>query len=156
MSLKKSCLLSLLSLCTVSNIMIFSAQEGQAKMPTVKLGNEEVKLEVASSDAEIAQGLMYRTSLPETQGMVFLFNPPRKVAFWMYHCFINLDMLFVKDGKIVKISHNVPPCKETDPEKCPRYPAEGEIEVSEVIEVAGGYAERHGVKEGDSVTFQFQ
>ena len=124
-------------------------------MPTVKLGNEEVKLEVASTDQEIAQGLMYRTALPETQGMVFLFNPPRKVAFWMYHCFINLDMLFVKDGKIVKISHDVPPCKSTNPDECPRYPQEGEIEVSEVIEVSGGFAERHGVKEGDSVNFQF-
>ncbi len=72
-------------------------------LPTVKLGDQEVKLEVASSSEEIEHGLMYRTSMPETQGMVFLFHPHRPVAFWMYHTLISLDMLFVRDGKIVKI-----------------------------------------------------
>jgi uncharacterized membrane protein (UPF0127 family) len=132
-----------------------SSNQGLAMMPTVKLGDQEVKLEVAQTDKEIQQGLMFRTSLPETQGMVFLFKPPRPVAFWMYNCFINLDMLFVKDGKIVKISHDVPPCKSTNPDECPRYPSEGTVEVSEVIEVAGGYCKRHGVKEGDNVNFNF-
>jgi uncharacterized membrane protein (UPF0127 family) len=132
-----------------------SSYQGLAMMPTVKLGDQDVKLEVAQTDKEIQQGLMFRTSLPETQGMVFLFKPPRPVAFWMYNCFINLDMLFVKDGKIVKISHDVPPCKSTNPDECPRYPSEGTVEVSEVIEVAGGYCKRHGVKEGDTVNFDF-
>lgn len=132
-----------------------SGLEALAKMPEVKLGNEVVKLEVASTDKEVQRGLMYRTNLPETQGMVFLFNPPRPVAFWMYHCFINLDMLFIKNGKIVKISKNVPPCKSKDSTECPTYPADGQVEVDQVIEVAGGYCERHGVKEGDSVAVDF-
>ena len=149
-SLKQKCFSLLLILCS---FLYLTTKEALAMMPTVKLGNEEVKLEVAQTDAEIQQGLMYRTALPETQGMVFLFNPPRPVAFWMYHCFINLDMVFIKDGKIIKISHDVPPCKSTDPNQCPRYPSEGEVEVSHVIELAGGFCERHGVKEGDSVTF---
>ncbi|MBA4077829.1 MAG: hypothetical protein C0508_22565, partial [Cyanobacteria bacterium PR.023] len=73
----------------------FTCREALAMLPTVKLGDQEVKLEVASSKEEIENGLMYRTSMPETQGMVFLFHPHRPVAFWMYHTLISLDMLFV-------------------------------------------------------------
>ncbi len=146
-----------LALCTLAALLItpFSEVAALAKMPEVKLGNEVVKLEVASTDKEVQKGLMYRTNLPETQGMVFLFNPPRPVRFWMFHCFITLDMLFIKDGKIVKISQNVPPCKAKVAGECPLYPADGEVEADQVIEVAGGYCARHEVKEGDTVKVDF-
>jgi uncharacterized membrane protein (UPF0127 family) len=126
-----------------------------AKMPIAQIGDNKIKLEVASTPAQIERGLMYRTALPEDQGMVFLFRPPSGVKFWMAHCFISLDMLMIKDGKIVKIFENVPPCKEADVSKCPTYPALSEptINVSEVVEVLGGYSKRHGVKEGDAVKF---
>lgn len=127
------------------------ASPAQAFLPEVQLGSERVKLEVASTDAEVQRGLMYRTNLPETQGMIFVFSPPREVAFWMAHCFIHLDMIFIKDGKIVEISKNVPPCKAKNDQDCPRYPEAGAIDVSHVIEVAGGYCDRHGVKVGDTV-----
>jgi len=130
------------------------AGSADAKMPSVKIGKNVVKLEVAASDKEIQRGLMYRTSMPEDQGMVFLFHPPRAVNFWMYHTLIPLDMLFVKDGKIVKIFENVPPCRSEDPKECPLYPEGPGMTVSEVIELNGGYSKRHEVKEGDSVNFQ--
>lgn len=136
-------------------LTMFNSSGAFAMLPTVKLGSEVVKLEVAKTDEEIQRGLMFRTSLPETQGMVFLFHPKRGVSFWMYHCHISLDMLFVKDGKIVKICRDVPPCTSENPKDCPTYPGEGLIEVSEVIEVNGGFCQRHGVKEGDSVNFDF-
>jgi uncharacterized membrane protein (UPF0127 family) len=125
-----------------------------AKMPVVRIASKNVvKLEVASTPAEIEHGLMYRTFLPEDCGMVFLFHPPRAVKFWMYHTLISLDMCFVNDGKIVKIFHNCPPCRSEDPSRCPTYP-ESEMMVSEVIELNGGYAQRHGIKEGDEVSFE--
>lgn len=130
------------------------SEAAQAKMPTGKIGaNNTVKLEVAQTEKEIERGLMYRTSLPEDQGMVFIFSPPRPVNFWMAHCFISLDMLFVKDGKIIKIFDNVPPCHAQNERDCPTYPAGMGIEVSEVVELAAGYSKRHNVKVGDPVTF---
>ncbi len=126
----------------------------EAKMPTGKIGaNNTVKLEVAQTEQEIERGLMYRTSLPEDQGMVFIFNPPRPVNFWMAHCFISLDMLFVKNGKIIKIFENVPPCRAQNEHDCPTYPAGAGLEVSEVVELAAGYSKRHNVKVGDPVSF---
>ncbi len=128
---------------------------GSAATPVARIGRDNlVKLEVAATEQEIERGLMYRTELPEQNGMVFLFNPPRKVNFWMYHTLIPLDMLFIKDGKIVRLFQNVPPCKSEDPRGCATYPAGDGIEVTEVVELAGGYAQRHGVKEGDPVSFE--
>jgi uncharacterized membrane protein (UPF0127 family) len=143
----------------VLTAFLLSAGKGaHAMMPTVKLGSEMVKLEVAETAREIEDGLMYRTSMPETQGMVFLFHPPRGVAFWMYHTLIPLDMIFIKDGKIQKICKDVPPCKNKDPQgkDCDVYPDRNLIQASEVIEVNGGFCDRHGVKEGDEVKFDFK
>ncbi|MBY0356965.1 MAG: DUF192 domain-containing protein [Candidatus Obscuribacterales bacterium] len=124
-----------------------------AFFPTAEIGKERIKLEVAQSAQQIERGLMYRTSLPEDSGMVFLFTPARPVRFWMRNCFISLDMLFIKNGKIVRICHDVPPCKAAKAADCPLYPENGEIEASEVLEVNAGYAAKHGIKEGDTIKF---
>lgn len=133
----------------------FSTVAAQAKMPIAEIGDNKIQLEVAASEPQIRRGLMYRTALPEDNGMVFLFRPSHGVRFWMAHCFISLDMLMIKGGKIARIFENVPPCKATDESECPTYPASTEpaVEVSEVVEVNGGYAKRHGIKEGDTVKF---
>jgi uncharacterized membrane protein (UPF0127 family) len=130
------------------------AGRADAKMPMVRLGKDNiVKVEVATTEAEIQRGLMFRTSLAQDSGMIFLFRPNRPVKFWMFNCLISLDMLFVKDGKIVKICENVPPCKSKVPDECPTYP-DSPIDVTEVVEVSAGYAKAHGLKEGDTVSFE--
>ncbi len=124
-------------------------------MPSARIGNNLVKLEVATTPEQIERGLMYRTSLAPDSGMVFIFHPARPVKFWMYHTLIPLDMCFVYQGRIVKIFENVQPCHSEDPRQCPTYPQEDPgINVTEVIEVAGGYAKSHGIKEGDKVTYE--
>ena len=135
----------------VAPVSINGAGSADAKVPAAKIGENTVKLEIASSQAEIEKGLMFRTSMPEDQGMVFLFHPAQPVNFWMCHTLIPLDMLFVEKGKIVKIFHDVPPCKSPNCTDCPTYPAGEGKRVTEVIEVNGGYAARHNIKEGDKV-----
>ncbi len=131
------------------------AGKADAKMPMVRLGKDNiVKVEVATTEKEIQRGLMQRTGLAPDAGMIFLFRPNRPVNFWMYNCLISLDMIFVKNGKIVKICENVPPCKSKDPHDCPVYPEGAAIDVSEVVEVNAGYAKAHGLKEGDPVSFE--
>lgn len=132
-----------------------NAAEATSKMPLARLGKNTVKLEVASTQAEVQRGLMFRTSMPEDAGMVFIFHPENEVQFWMFHTLIPLDMLFIKDGKILKICQNVPPCKSANPRECPTYPSEGPIRITEVLELNGGYAARHGIKEGDKINFEF-
>lgn len=133
--------------------LVLCSSAAQAKVPIAEIGNNKIKLEVAQTKEQIERGLMFRTSLPEDHGMIFLFRPARPVRFWMFNCNISLDMLFIRNSKIVKISHEVPPCKSKNPQECPLYPVDGEIEASEVLELSSGYCERHGVKEGDTIKF---
>ncbi|HEY9784648.1 MAG TPA: DUF192 domain-containing protein [Candidatus Obscuribacterales bacterium] len=160
MSRSKEAIVRLAFLTVIGVAALFSqgstgeAGRADAKMPSVRIGKDHVvKLEVALTPQEIERGLMYRTSLAQDAGMVFLFRPPRPINFWMYHTLIPLDMLFVRDGKIIKIFENVPPCKSEDPRKCPTYPEGPGLLASEVIEVNGGYCKAHGIKEGDPVVF---
>lgn len=152
----------LCALVVIAVVALFSqgagdAGKADAKMPMVRLGKDNiVKVEVATTQAEIERGLMQRTGLAQDAGMIFLFRPARPANFWMYNCLISLDMIFVKDGKIVKIFENVPPCKHRYEErhKCPTYPQGEGIMVTEVVEVNAGYAKAHGLKEGDQVSFE--
>lgn len=132
-----------------------SVEVEAASMPTAQIGENKIKLEVSSTPEQIQRGLMWRTAMPEDSGMVFLFRPESPVRFWMKNCYMSLDMLMIRDNKIVRIFENVPPARNTPDEQCPRYPGEGEpaVPVTEVVEVNAGYAKRHGIKEGDSVKF---
>ncbi len=116
----------------------------------VSIGEKIIKLEVASSAQQQALGLMYRNSLADDRGMLFPFDPPRSVNFWMKNVVINLDMIFLKDGQIVSIAANVPPCTN---EPCPIY---GPVQpIDQVIELRGGRAAELGLKEGDRLTVEF-
>lgn len=94
---------------------------------------EIIGLEVAETSQQQALGLMYRTALPDNRGMLFPFNPPRSVSFWMRNVEINLDMIFIRDGIVVDIAANVPPCTTTP---CPTYGPAG-VNVDAVIELRG-------------------
>src|SRR5436305_3637336 len=73
-------------------------------------GAVEVSLEVAATPEERERGLMYRTSLAEGRGMLFVFDEDRNHSFWMKNTLIPLDMLFIaRDGTVVGIHANATP-----------------------------------------------
>ena len=109
-----------------------------------------VALEVARTEPERSRGLMFRTSMAEQAGMIFLFERPGVYPFWMKNTLIPLDMFWTDTtGKVVWIAESVPPC-QADPS--PEYPPKAVA--SYVIETNGGFAKRHGVKVGDVVTLR--
>jgi uncharacterized protein len=116
----------------------------------VLLANQMFELEVAKTQQQQAIGLMYRTFLPPNRGMLFPFTPAQPVRFWMKHCKIPLDMVFLHQGKVVSISANVPPCT-TEP--CPQYGPD--VLVDQVIELQSGRAAAIGLKVGDVAKVQF-
>ena len=70
-------------------------------------------VETALSNDEMATGLMYRKSMPEENGMIFVFPSPRNTAFWMKNTYIPLDMIFIDESnKISGMVENVPPLSE--------------------------------------------
>ena len=102
------------------------------------------EVELALTGAQRAQGLMYRRSLAEDGGMLFLYGGAGVLSMWMKNTPIPLDMMFIApDGLIVEIAERtVPYSLETISS---RFPA------SAVLEVNGGTVARLGIQPGDRV-----
>jgi uncharacterized membrane protein (UPF0127 family) len=108
------------------------------------------RLELARTPEEQAQGLMYRESLPERSGMLFLFGDRAPHKFWMKNTMIPLDMIWLDAlGKVLFVSADTPPCK-ADP--CPTYGPE--TPADRVLEIAGGKAKQEGVTVGTTLRFE--
>jgi uncharacterized membrane protein (UPF0127 family) len=101
-----------------------------------------IPLEIMDTPEKQITGMMDRDELKG--GMVFPYNQVSKKNFHMEGCKIPLDIIFINQGKIDKIHHSCPPCKQTP---CPQYSGLAD----NVIELEGGYCKKHGIKEGDEV-----
>jgi uncharacterized membrane protein (UPF0127 family) len=105
--------------------------------------------ELAVTDDERAQGLMFRDKIDEDQAMLFLFEEEDIHSFWMKNMRFAIDILWL-DGerRIVHIEKRVPPCPK-DP--CPSYvPAAA---AAFVLEVQSGFVEKHGLRLYDRIEF---
>lgn len=108
----------------------------------VIFGADTVVAEVARSESERAQGLMYRESLGEDAGMLFVFPDAALRSFWMQNTYIALDIAFMDPAfRIVDIQQMEP--MTTDPHDS-RGPAMFALEVNQ------GWFEAHGVRVGDT------
>jgi uncharacterized protein len=106
-------------------------------------------VELARSPEEQAQGLMFRESLPEKTGMLFLFSDNGVHRFWMKNTMIPLDMVWMDGaGRVLFVSADTPPCK-ADP--CPSYGPEAPA--ASVLEIAGGKAAREKIVVGAVLKF---
>ncbi len=124
------------------------AETGAASGPAVVLrpGGREVvfKVELARTDAERQRGLMYREHLPADVGMLFLFERPGPLSFWMRNTYIRLDIIFIgADHRIVGIVENAEPRTETSRQ----VPGDSQI----VLEINGGLSSRLGLAAGMAV-----
>ncbi|MGL5873860.1 MAG: DUF192 domain-containing protein [Xenococcaceae cyanobacterium] len=135
-----------------TSVNVFEAENLGQVLPvtaTAIMGGETIELEVAQTPQQQALGLMYRKSLADNRGMLFSFEEARIAQFWMKNCLIPLDMIFLKEGKIVEIVANAPPCQSNP---CPVYGPL--IPVDGVIELREGRAAQLGLKVRDSVLIQ--
>ncbi|HEU0218102.1 MAG TPA: DUF192 domain-containing protein [Stellaceae bacterium] len=108
-------------------------------------GPQKFAIELALSDAQMEQGLMFRRSMPANAGMLFDFKHPTNVTMWMKNTLIPLDMLFLDNGaRIIDIRERaVPYSTDIIASRVPaRY----------VIELNGGTVARLGIKPGDQVS----
>ncbi|NNE79086.1 MAG: DUF192 domain-containing protein [Silicimonas sp.] len=102
-------------------------------------GQARFSVEVADDGAERSQGLMHRESLPRSAGMLFVYDAPQFVSFWMRNTLIPLDMIFMDaTGKVVRVHENAIPLDETG--------IEGGEGIQYVLEINGGLASRLGIE----------
>jgi len=105
-----------------------------------------ISVELALTDPEKAQGLMFRESMPKDAGMVFPFDGLEIRPFWMKNCHFPLDLVYAtKDGTVVEVIRAVPPCPP-DPAPCPN--TEPKAKSDTVLEVNAGVADATGTVVG--------
>ncbi|MCU9846683.1 DUF192 domain-containing protein [Defluviimonas sp. WL0024] len=104
-------------------------------------GAAEFAIEIADDAEERARGLMFREALAADAGMLFIYERPQAVAFWMRNTLIPLDMVFIgTDGRVNGVHAMAVPGDET--------PIPGPPETLMVLEIAGGRAAELGLVPG--------
>ncbi len=119
--------------------LTFYDSTGKAKINIV--------VEIAQNEYTRARGLMHRKTLPETQGMLFIFDEEESRYFWMKNTSISLDMFFINNEH--RIVHTE---KYTKPYSQRSYPSVKPARY--VVEVNAGFADRYDIVPGDSVAWR--
>src|SRR5574344_908996 len=104
----------LFALFLLSNVSLMASQ---IFIPLTLPNGKVLRVELAVTDQERALGLMYRRSLPDDYGMLFVFDRVDYHSFWMKNTYLPLDLVWIgPDRRIVEIQQGVPPCKTS---QCP-------------------------------------
>ena len=111
---------------------------------TTATGAHEFGVWIAADDRSRERGLMYVRELPPDRGMLFLFEQPQPVAFWMKDTYLSLDLVFIDPaGRVLNVAADAQPHSLT--------PIRSQGEALAVLEVVAGTARRIGLKPGDRV-----
>lgn len=127
-----------------------SVTQAQATFPKGELSVKTAEniydfdIELALDDSHRQYGLMFRTELPEMNGMLFVYDRRQELSMWMKNTLIPLDILFIDDeGKIMNIAKN---CQ---PRSLSLIRSEGRAKA--VLELNGGLTDKLGIMVGDEI-----
>jgi hypothetical protein len=143
----------LLAIALIIVIYFYPSKNNQESDPNIRTitfqNNIIIQAETATTSLQQQKGLMYRESLDEDKGMLFIFEDERPRNFWMRNTLISLDIILLdEDKKIVKIL-TADPCKS---EICPTYSSD--LPAKYVIEVNAGFTEENEIKTGQYAKFK--
>ncbi len=114
-------------------------------MGTVRINGHPIQVEIAATEDDRAMGLMFREGLPDGHGMLFLYEEPRQLSFWMKNTVIPLSLAYInKRGEIVQFEDMQP---GTLAEHCSVAP------VPHALEVRQGWFRENDIQVGDLVDF---
>jgi uncharacterized membrane protein (UPF0127 family) len=123
----------------------------QPRLPTAKLTiicrnnvKHDFTVELAETDEQQQTGEMFRTSVPENEGMLFDWHTPRDMPMWMKNTLVPLDMIFIgPDGTVTHIEENAVP------QSLAIIPSGGPVQAT--LEVQGGLTAKLDIRVGDKV-----
>ncbi len=119
---------------------------------TILVDDVALEVQIADSEPRRVRGLMFQEELPLDQGMIFVFKEPGLYSLWMLNMQFPLDMIwFDKDGNVVHIEKNVPPCKTVvEITGCQSVVPDGEA--SYILEVTTGFVEQNNINKDSKLT----
>jgi uncharacterized protein len=105
-----------------------------------------ITIEIADNSQDRVQGLMYRSALDDTQGMLFIFDREEEQSFWMKNTRIPLDILYVNRSlEIVSLYRQTQPYSTS--------PIPSFKPALYVVEVRGGFCDQYGIAEGGRIAY---
>lgn len=115
----------------------------------LRLNDQSLFVQVPTTPQRQAQGLGGRDRLADTWGMMWRYDEPQQVTFWMKDMKFPLDFIWIRGGQVIGLTMNVqPPVSAVEELKLIRPPAP----VDRVVEVNAGYAHAHRIAVGTKVT----
>jgi uncharacterized membrane protein (UPF0127 family) len=106
-------------------------------------------IELAITPDALAQGLMFRPSLPDDRGMLLIFSEERLPNIWMMNTLVALDLVYLdRTGRVVDVITDAQPCPG---EPCPRFTPKQPAQA--VLELPAGAATAHAISEGTVIDF---
>jgi len=129
----------------------FTTHTADMQKTQVTINDYQLIAAVADSRETKDEGLGGVNQMGDSDGMLFVFDPPNEPTFWMKGMIIAIDIIWIADNKIVGIEKNVqPPPADTSDDDLIRYPAPQAIDY--VLEVRGGLSDTQAFVVGNSVT----
>ena len=124
-------------------------KEGQLTITQNESGSviAQLDIEIADTEYETQTGLMYRESMNDSQGMLFVFKDVAEHSFYMKNTLFSLDIIYIDANlKIASFQKNTTPFDEKS--------LPSGVPVQYVLEVKGGLADRWGLQVGDQIEFK--
>lgn len=113
----------------------------ESNLVDITIGDKKYKVEIADTPEKQEKGLMDRESLPENQGMLFIYDEPQDLSYWMKNTLISLDIIFIDDDmEVVSVKQGQPMSEEPITENDVQY----------VLEVNSN----SGIEEGDQLVIE--
>ena len=118
----------------------------QPRLPTAKiwLGDQELIAEVARRPVEIATGMMFRTNMTDSEGMLFVFPDAAERSFYMRNCAVALSAGYIDEDGVIVETIDMQPFNETG------IPSAAN-NIQFVLEVPQGWFQRHNVRTGSVI-----
>jgi len=140
----------LVLIAAVVMAIVFIYLKISASWPTYReviINDTTIRAEIADTIGKQQKGLSGRDSLGENQGILFIFGLPSQRSFWMKEMKFPIDIIWLRDGKVVEITENLPPPRGFE---TPASVTSKEL-VDTVLEVNVGFARKYNIKVDDLV-----
>ncbi len=129
------------------------AKDEPLKKTEIRFKNgKKLEVEVAQSFSERYKGLMHRQSLHKNSGMLFVFDRPQKLSFWMKNTYIPLSIAYIDKEKVIKEIYEMKPQSLLErTQHTEDYPSQCDCQYA--LEVNQGWFKENKVKAGDVLRF---
>lgn len=129
---------------------IFFTVNPKLPQSVLAVGSRNFPVEIAATTSSRARGLSGREKLDSGAGMFFRFDKPSRYGFWMRGMNFPLDLIWIRDGRVIALTENISPEKKTFGLKI-YYPPD---DVTDVLEINAGEAKTAGIKIGDEIKLE--